>query len=68
MFALLTALGACLLALFCSRVLGVRLQEHDVQLNRSWRDWRPANPFRYPWTVAREFADKMQHRTRLKPE
>ncbi|CAD5212960.1 unnamed protein product [Bursaphelenchus okinawaensis] len=62
MFALLTVASAFLLAFFLSKIVGVSIREHDIQITREWRDWRPANPFRFPWTVAKEFHQKMKNR------
>ncbi|CAD5217214.1 unnamed protein product [Bursaphelenchus xylophilus] len=62
MFALIVCISAFLLAFFLSKVVGVRLKEHDIQINRQWRDWRPANPFKFPWHVAKEFQERMRDR------
>jgi len=35
---------------FCVvKVFKVRVNEHPIKINREWRDWKPANPFKFPW-------------------
>lgn len=37
------------MAFVLAKVLKVKIREYPLYLNREWRDWQPANPFRFPW-------------------
>ena len=44
--------GSFFVAFLLFRVFKVRIREYPLNVDREWRDWRPANPFRFPWSSA----------------
>jgi hypothetical protein len=49
MFAFFTVIGTILIAMFLSLVIGVRIREHPLHVNRQWRDFRPVDILRPFW-------------------
>uniref|UniRef100_A0A7E4VZB3 AA_permease domain-containing protein n=1 Tax=Panagrellus redivivus TaxID=6233 RepID=A0A7E4VZB3_PANRE len=35
-------------------IFRVRVREYPLNVDRQWRDWRPANPFQFPWQRTEE--------------
>ncbi|MFH4983247.1 hypothetical protein AB6A40_009956 [Gnathostoma spinigerum] len=52
-FAFCVVIFSILLAIFLSKVVGIRIREYPLNIDREWRDARPANPFRFPWSKKR---------------
>ncbi|MCP9259059.1 ATP-dependent RNA helicase DDX55 [Dirofilaria immitis] len=48
-FAFIVVISSFLIALFLAKVVGIRIREYPLNVDREWRDARPANPFRFPW-------------------
>lgn len=48
-FAFIVVISSILVAVFLSKVVGIRIREYPLNVNREWRDARPANPFHFPW-------------------
>ncbi|KAH7729718.1 hypothetical protein AAVH_02192 [Aphelenchoides avenae] len=48
-FAFCFVVGSFLLAFVLARVFRIRIREHPINVDRDWRDWQPANVFRFPW-------------------
>uniref|UniRef100_A0A0R3RVR1 Helicase ATP-binding domain-containing protein n=1 Tax=Elaeophora elaphi TaxID=1147741 RepID=A0A0R3RVR1_9BILA len=48
-FAFIVVISSFLIAFFLAKVVGIRIREYPLNVNREWRDARPANPFRFPW-------------------
>jgi hypothetical protein len=49
-FAFLFVLATITTVIVLAKVVKVRVREHPIDLShREWRDWRPANPFHFPW-------------------
>lgn len=49
MFAFCVVIGSFITAFFLAKVCKIRIREYPLFVDREWRDWRPANPFRFPW-------------------
>ncbi|KAL3092273.1 hypothetical protein niasHT_028151 [Heterodera trifolii] len=53
-FVLFVLIASALFVFLMVRVFKVRVCDHctrDVLRERQPRDWRPANPFRFPWQI-----------------
>lgn len=48
-FAFMVVISSFAVAFFLAKVVGVRIREYPLNVDREWRDARPANPFRFPW-------------------
>ena len=48
-FVFLVLIASVLFVFLMVRVFRVRVREYPINVEREWRDWRPANPFRFPW-------------------
>ncbi|VDM36888.1 unnamed protein product [Toxocara canis] len=48
-FAFIVVVCSILTAVFLSKVVGIRIREYPLNVDREWRDARPANPFHFPW-------------------
>ncbi|VDN03168.1 unnamed protein product [Thelazia callipaeda] len=48
-FAIIVVVSSFLIAFFLAKVVGVRLREYPLNVDREWRNAEPANPFRFPW-------------------
>uniref|UniRef100_A0A915PPN8 ATP-dependent RNA helicase n=1 Tax=Setaria digitata TaxID=48799 RepID=A0A915PPN8_9BILA len=48
-FAFIVVISSFLVAFFLAKVVGIRIREYPLNVNREWRDAEPANPFRFPW-------------------
>ncbi|KAK6742544.1 hypothetical protein RB195_010045 [Necator americanus] len=53
-FAFLVVVSSILMAFILSKVVGVTIKEHHININRDWGDPQPANPFRFPWKMKKE--------------
>ncbi|VDL79743.1 unnamed protein product [Nippostrongylus brasiliensis] len=53
-FAFLVVVFSIILAIFLSKVVGITIKEHDIDISRDWGKPEPANPFRFPWKVKKE--------------
>ncbi|KAK5983481.1 hypothetical protein GCK32_010231 [Trichostrongylus colubriformis] len=53
-FAFLVVVFSILTAIFLSKVVGITIKEHNIELNRDWGRPEPANPFRFPWKVKKD--------------
>lgn len=53
MFAFIVTIGSFFIAFILAKVFKIRIREHDIRVDREWRDWRPANPFKFPWNITK---------------
>ncbi|RCN34841.1 hypothetical protein ANCCAN_19304 [Ancylostoma caninum] len=53
-FAFLVVVFSIITAVILSKVVGITIKEHHININRDWGEPQPANPFRFPWKVKRE--------------
>jgi hypothetical protein len=60
MFAFCFVIASFLAAFILAKVFRVRVREYPLNLDREWRDWRPANPFRFPWSDAKNNSKKQK--------
>ncbi|KJH44211.1 hypothetical protein DICVIV_09755 [Dictyocaulus viviparus] len=52
-FAFLVVLFTILTAIFLSKVVGITIKEHGINVDRDWGQPEPANPFKFPWKIRR---------------
>lgn len=61
MFAFIIFIGSFLIAFILAKVFKIRIREHDLYVDREWRDWKPANPFKFPWNIKKRLHKKKQN-------
>ncbi|VDD94874.1 unnamed protein product [Enterobius vermicularis] len=49
LFAFLVVIGSILVAVFLSKVVGIKLREHPLRVDREWRNPMPAHFFDFPF-------------------
>ncbi|CAJ0581330.1 unnamed protein product, partial [Mesorhabditis spiculigera] len=62
MFAFLVVVGTILFVIFLAKVVGVKIKEHPLEVNRDWGEPVPAHFFTFPWQEAKN--RKEQEETR----
>lgn len=60
MFALCVVAASFLMAFFLAKICKIKIREYPIHVDREWRDWKPANPFRFPWSETTNKNNKKQ--------